>query len=641
MKQRHLHSFLASATATIALLGSSLWAQTPFTPNDPYYSWNATGLAQSDYYGQWYLRNEMPVSSVNAGFDANLWGAWQRGLTGEGVVIGIVDDGVDGSHLDLVAKFINGYSWDYLLAAETNRTQTYRGSPVGNYDSHGTSVAGVAAATGGNGIGITGAAPLAGVASQRLYSGTSTSLSQQAQVWAIGFQGQVNESGQLDPSVPFTGSVAPVRVMNHSYGRTGGYIKELGWELLYPALAASAEKKVIHVISAGNARDQYTNQDANANFQNASPNVIVVAALGSNGKYASYSSFGANVLVTAPSSSSDPQGLYSVSTIDRTGTAGYNNYEILHPKELGPPEDPDPYFSPVGTGNLADYTSTFGGTSASAPLVSGIMALGVQANANLDLRMARHLLAQTSVKIDPTQADWITNGAGYHFNKNYGFGLIDADAFTQKATEVQSMSAAELFGPNGATVLQNKVFGANCRTVSETISISKADGIFQMEYVQVKLTLSGFQTEGEAYKNGIGACLGDISGTLTSAAGTRYQLFANDRNLTGDYANNRFGGNDLSGMLEWTFTSYAYFGEEINGDWILELGNGSTNTDYTKFGQWDSYEMSFGLGSIAMVPEPSALSLLAVGIGGLVLRRRRRSHLASCPDLGRRASCSL
>ena len=627
MKQRHLYSFLAGATATITLLGSSLWAQTPFTPNDPYYSSNATGLAQSDYYGQWYLRNEMPVSSVNAGFDANLWGAWQRGLTGEGVVIGIVDDGVDGSHLDLVAKFINGYSWDYLLDAGTNRSQTYRGSPVGNYDSHGTSVAGVAVATGGNGIGITGAAPLAGVASQRLIGQRpigSDSFNQD-QVWSIGFQGQVNGSGQLDPSVPFTGSVAPVRVMNHSYGRTGGYIKELGWELLYPALAASAEKKVIHVISAGNARDQYTNQDANANFQNASPNVIVVAALGSNGKYASYSSFGANVLVTAPSSSIDPQGLYSVSTIDRTGTAGYNNYEILHPKELGPPEDPDPYFSPVGTGNLADYTSTFGGTSASAPLVSGIMALGVQANANLDLRMARHLLAQTSVKIDPTQADWITNGAGYHFNKNYGFGLIDADAFTQKATEVQSMSAAELFGPNGATVLQNKVFGANSRTVSETISISKADGIFQMEYVQVKLTLSGFQTEGEAYKNGIGACLGDISGTLTSAAGTRYQLFANDRNLTGANAENRFGGNDLSGTLEWTFTSYAYFGEEINGNWILELGNGSTNTDYTKFGQWDSYEMSFGLGSIAMVPEPSALSLLAVGIGGLAMMRRRRS----------------
>ena len=617
MKQRHLFSFLASATATIALLGSSLWAQTPFTPNDPYYSSNATGLAQSNYYGQWYLRNEMPVSSVNAGFDANLWGAWQRGLTGEGVVIGIVDNGVQGNHPDLVAKFINGYSWDYLLDAETNRTQTYRGSPVGNYDNHGTSVAGVAVATGGNGIGITGAAPLAGVASQRLIGPASFLYKDQAR--AIGFQGQVNGIGQLDPSVPFTGSDAPVRVMNHSYGR-GGYTKELDWELVHPALAASTEKKVIHVISAGNDRDQDVSQDANADLVNASPNVIVVAALGSDGKYASYSSFGANVLVTAPSNSFDPQGLYSVSTIDRTGTAGYNKYEILHP-EKGLPGDPDPYFSPVGTGNLADYTSTFGGTSASAPLVSGIMALGVQANANLDLRMARHLLAQTSVKIDPTQADWITNGAGYHFNKNYGFGLIDADAFTQKATEVQSMSAAELFGPNGATVLQNKVFGANSRTVSETISINKADGLFQMEYVQVKLTLSGFQTEGEAYKNGIGACLGDISGTLTSAAGTRYQLFANDRNLTGANAENRSGYDEL----DWTFTSYAYFGEEINGDWILELENGSTNTDYAKFGKWDSYKMSFGLGSIAMVPEPSALSLLAVGIGGLVMMRRRRS----------------
>lgn len=619
MKQRHLFSFLAAAMATITLLGSSLWAQTPFTPNDPYYSSNATGLAQSDYYGQWYLRNEMPVSSVNAGFDANLWGAWQRGLTGEGVVIGIVDNGVQGNHPDLVAKFINGYSWDYFLAAETNRTQTYRGSPVGNYDSHGTSVAGVAVATGGNGIGITGAAPLAGVASQRIYGSGEAPL-QEDQVRAIGFQGQVNGSGQLDPSVPFTGSVAPVRVMNHSYGVNGGYIRALGWELLHPALAASTEKKVIHVISAGNERDRYTNQDANAILLNASPNVIVVAALGSDGKYASYSSFGANVLVTAPSASFDPQGLYSVSTIDRTGTAGYNNYEILHPPN-GQPGNPDPYFSPVGTGNLADYTSTFSGTSASAPLVSGIMALGVQANANLDLRMARHLLAQTSVKIDPTQADWITNGAGYHFNKNYGFGLIDADAFTQKATEVQSMSAAELFGPNGATVLQNKVFGANARTVSETISINKADGLFQMEYVQVRLTLSGFQADYQEYKNGIGACLGDISGTLTSAAGTRYQLFANDRNLTGANADNRFSYDDL----EWTFTSYAYFGEEINGNWTLELENGSTNTNYSNFGQWDSYEIGFGLGSIAMVPEPSTLSLSAIGISGLVMMRRRRS----------------
>ena len=44
---------------------------------------------------------------------------------------------------------------------------------------------------------------------------------------------------------------------------------------------------------------------------------------------------------------------------------------------------------------------------------------------------------------------------------------------------------------------------------------------------------------------------------------------------------------------------------------------------------------------VTQVPEPSVLSLIAVGLGGLVLRRRRHSHLASCPDLGKRASCSL
>ena len=45
--------------------------------------------------------------------------------------------------------------------------------------------------------------------------------------------------------------------------------------------------------------------------------------------------------------------------------------------------------------------------------------------------------------------------------------------------------------------------------------------------------------------------------------------------------------------------------------------------------------------TVTQVPKPSALSLLAVGLGGLVLRLRWRSHLASCPDLVKRPSCSL
>jgi subtilisin family serine protease len=138
-----------------------------FTPNDPYFSpGTASGTAEG-YYGQWHLVNRMPPSEVNAGLDVNVEGAWARGLTGNGVVISIVDDGVQGDHPDLAAGFLNQYSWDYSMTVAENEADPLRPLPVKVDDNHGTSVAGVAAARGGNGIGVTGAAPLAQIAAQR------------------------------------------------------------------------------------------------------------------------------------------------------------------------------------------------------------------------------------------------------------------------------------------------------------------------------------------------------------------------------------------------------------------------------------------------------------------------------------------
>jgi len=64
-----------------------------------------------------------------------------------------------------------------------------------------------------------------------------------------------------------------------------------------------------------------------------------VAALGSGGKYASYSNFGACIAVSCPSSSS---GGYSITTTDRMGEGyGYNGSGDSFPN--------------------SDYTSIFGG----------------------------------------------------------------------------------------------------------------------------------------------------------------------------------------------------------------------------------------------------------------------------------------
>lgn len=586
-------------------------AHAQFVPDDPYFFPGATGnVTDSSFYGQWHLRNQVPVSSENAGLDANLWGAWQRGLTGSGVVINIVDNGLQGDHPDLQQNFQNDFSWDFSLTIEENNASSLRGAPQLMQDNHGTAVGGVAAARGGNGIGVTGAAPFAGLASQRLLVPTFAGGASvnQAEAWAIGFQGQKNLQGEFDPTIPFTGSVAPVRVMNHSYGFRDGYVLEADWELLHPALAASAEKKVIHVYSAGNNRGEWTTQDSNAIFTNTSPDVIVVAALGSDGRYSDYSSFGANVLVTAPSSSNAPPGLFGITTADRTTTVGYNSEE----------NGPDRFFAPNTNGDLVSYTSDFGGTSSSAPLVSGIMALGIQANPDMDLRMARHLLVRTSRVVDATNPDWITNAAGHHFNKNYGFGLIDADAFTLAATQVVSMSAPVVYR-EAEVLLSGQQFGAGNTTLSQSLLVNHDDPL-PLEYVQVTITLSGLQGNRLDYNQGIGAILGDISGTLISPEGTSYGLFSNDRNLIGgDYEILRM----VADSLEWTFTSYAYFGESINGLWSISLHNGSTNTDYDRFGSWDSYQLTFGTGTISVIPEPSAVWLLLIGCAWIFLARKR------------------
>lgn len=87
------------------------------------------------FNNQWHLRN-----NVNAVADANVEGAWNAGVTGQGVVIGVVDGGAYPAHPDLAANY--------------NATA----SQSGGGDSHGTSCAGVAAAVEGNNQGGVGAA---------------------------------------------------------------------------------------------------------------------------------------------------------------------------------------------------------------------------------------------------------------------------------------------------------------------------------------------------------------------------------------------------------------------------------------------------------------------------------------------------
>lgn len=508
-----------------------------FSPDDPLY------FPSGGFNGQWHLNNSISRPHVN------VVGAWNRDLTGQGVIIGVVDDGVEPAHVDMAANFNVTHTFDFIA---NQATQVFN-----NADRHGMSTSGVAAARGGNGIGLTGAAPFAQVASMKVFTGNTT-----------GTDAQFADAVRFHSS----GADTSVTIKNHSYGITSPFIDN---SIESQAYSTSAAAGTVHVVSAGNDRAGI-GADSNKKMAQANPDVITVAALGSTGVFSSYSNYGANITVTAPSSN----GSVGISTTDRTGNLGYNT-------------------NGTGTTNYADraYTNNFGGTSSSAPLVAGIMALGKQANPNMDVRLAKHILARTSTIVnatDSTQASdggWRTNAAGIHFNQNYGFGLINADTFTQQITQFAVTPLTIATSGNqivtGGAIPDNNATGISRTVVNSTVG--------KLEEIQVRLNIT------HEFRGDLRAFITNPSGAYTS------RLF----NSANDGTN---------GTFDWTFTTNAFWGEDAQGTWTVRVAD----VGGLDVGTWNSFDVTWRMGDIVPVPEPGLTIAALAGFGLFVRRMRRR-----------------
>ncbi|WP_356448050.1 S8 family serine peptidase, partial [Streptomyces sp. NPDC006624] len=114
--------------------------------NDPLYryQWHLMN------YGQAVLADTRPTFGIDMGIDD----LHDYNIRGRGVVVGVVDQGVQIAHPDLAANVVPDGSWNFNTGGPIHDP-----SPTQAGEGHGTAVGGIIAAVGWNGIGVRGVAP--------------------------------------------------------------------------------------------------------------------------------------------------------------------------------------------------------------------------------------------------------------------------------------------------------------------------------------------------------------------------------------------------------------------------------------------------------------------------------------------------
>ena len=202
-----------------------------FTPNDPYFS------------SQWHLAKIAAPA------------AWDTILGSASVIVAILDTGVDGTHPDLSAKLVPGWN-------------TYdNNSNTGDVYGHGTEVAGTAAASGNNAVGVASVALNCSIMPVRI---SDTSGMGYASTIASGLTWAADHGA---------------RVANISYDVTGV-------STVSSAAQYFDSKGGVVTVSAGNYSTVLTIPD--------DPNVLTVSAIDSSYALASWSNTGSPIDLAAP-----------------------------------------------------------------------------------------------------------------------------------------------------------------------------------------------------------------------------------------------------------------------------------------------------------------------------------------------------
>jgi len=276
------------------------------------------------FYEQWsinYDANFYEKNNITLNSHINVQNVLNE-YTGKGIKIAVIDNGFDINHPEIKDKII---STIYVDSFGTTISSDISHSKSSEF--HGTAVAGIIGASDDN-YGIRGIAP-------------------DSELILIKYSESSSDAGTIrlfDEAIK-----AGADVINCSWGTNSvsegvrSYLEDI-------SKTARDGKGISIVFASGNSDISISNDESSVR------GIIAVGASGEDNLRTSYSNYGEELNLLAPGGE-----FYGISTIDVPGINGTNDNDYIK----------------------FNGSSTFTGTSASAPIVSGAIALALQKNINL------------------------------------------------------------------------------------------------------------------------------------------------------------------------------------------------------------------------------------------------------------------
>uniref|UniRef100_A0A0X3P6G6 P/Homo B domain-containing protein n=1 Tax=Schistocephalus solidus TaxID=70667 RepID=A0A0X3P6G6_SCHSO len=469
-------------------------------PNDP--KWK----------DMWYLNRGGP-----GGIDMNVRSVWARGFAGQGVVVTILDDGLETDHPDLSPNYDKLASLD-VNGNDENPHPRYVVRDYRNTNRHGTRCAGEVAAVANNSICGMGIAYKAHIGGVRMLDGDVTdamesrSLSHQMQyidVYSASW-GPEDDGRTVD---------GPGRLARLAF--RDGILKGRG------GLGS------IFVWASGNGGKYSDN--CNCDGYTNSIYTLGVSSASEHGKIPWYAETCSSTLAVTYSSGGN--GERAIVTTDLNHTC----------------------------------TDSHSGTSASAPLAAGICALTLSANPRLTWRDLQYIVIYSARPDGLYPNDWRVNGVGRRVSHAFGYGLMDAAAMVdlalnwstvppQRICEVSALLPRSPLTMRHHTSERLSVDTDGCLAQANN---NPAHAVFYLEHVQAKVTLTSDRR-------------GEVELWLTSPMGTVSKLLSKrpfDLDVAGFHAwpfmSVHYWGELANGT--WTLTIHSGNAVVSLHDWSLNL----------------------------------------------------------------------